>query len=366
MTRKLHCILQVFNVALAGCAFMPSTGPYASSIVKYGKFSMRVTNVNEQIAKTLLNEEVSVAQARIKTTIKRLDQCAHSRVVLSPGDIVNLSLWTTGGHDESVLGNAPRPRYMGDYTIGPDGYLHIPYVEPILVSGLNLSQAAKTIAKLYGDVALFPKPEVTLQIVHSKKQNVVVMGAVNSAKIINWPNGGLDLSEAIAQAGGFKVFDPSKQGTDLSVNYVVIMRSGQAYDLPIKAALSNHVPLHPGDRVILQHTPVVKALCLGAGWKTPSIVPFDEKPSLSEVLAGAGDLDKNTAQGKAVFIFKKSDQSIFKVDLSQPSGLIAALYFPIDNLDIVYVPPARFVPVQQIVGSIMSVGYPAAIAATAR
>lgn len=353
----------IFLLFLPSCAFMPSTGPYASYILKKSSPSLPVVNVDKTLAQSLLKEELFLHNEKIKKNILALITSKKEPIIINPGDVLNLMLWVTTNHENSVLGNVPQPKEMGNYTITSNGKIDLPYINSLKIEGMDLVKAEKIIAFAYKKTELFPKSDATLQFIKNKTQNIVVMGAVNQSKVLNWPDGGMDLSEAIAEAGGFRVFDPTKQGSDLSVNNVVILREKKSYSVPIINALSASIPLQAGDRVILQHTPVVKALCLGAGWKNPTIVPFDELPTLSEVLAGAGDMSINTAQAKAIFVFKRNKQIIYRINFDTIEGMNAARYFPIDNHDIVYVPAARSVTLQQVANIIMSVGYPAATAA---
>lgn len=366
MISKFSHILPAFNVVLASCSFIPSTGPFASNMMPSDKTPINIIDVNDILAKDLLEKELGEDRAQEEALIKRLSKTSGEKIVLSRGDIVKLILWVTEGHADPVLGNAPRPKEMGNFTIDTNGYLSVPYIKPIFVAGSSLSRASATVSKAFSDIGLFPKLEATMQMVFDKQQNVVIMGAVNLARAINWPEGGMKFSEAIAQAGGVKVFDFSNEGKEFSVNYVDLYRRARVHNLTMSAALKSDFPLHPGDRIVLKHVPLVQVSCLGAGWRTPSIVAFDEKPFLSEVLAKAGDLDRNSAQGRAIFILKRLNGNIYKVDMSKVDGLLSAQNFPIDDRDVIYVPPARIVPLQQIVNTLTSAGYPAAVAASAR
>lgn len=346
-----------------GCAFMPSTGPHASFILDSKTNSIPVVQVNEALANQLWQDEVKKQTDHLDGVLNSLSQASATQLRVATGDVINLTLWVAAGQSDVVLGNVPQPRDMGHYTVSMNGTVNLPYVGSVFIRGMSLASAETLIAERYGNTQLFPQPEASVQIVENKAQNIVVMGAVNAPTVLNWSEGGMDVSEAIARAGGFRVFDPSRQGSDLSVNNIVLIRQGESFDLPLKAALSHQVPLRSGDRLVLQHTPVVRALCLGAGWKSPTTVPFDELPTLAEVMAGAGDMSLSAAQGRAIFVFKRDKRTIYRINFDKSEGMHAAQTFPINNRDMVYIPPARSVTLQQIVNIIMSVGYPAAMGA---
>lgn len=361
--RKILSISTLPLFLLGGCAFMPSTGPHASLILDKNTNSIPVEEVNEDIASQLWNEAIARQEDELSNVLADLKKPNITEITIASGDTLDLSLWVASGQSDIVLGNVPQARNMGHYTVSHLGTIDLPYVGQIYVKNLTLHNAEKVIAEQYSKTQLFPQAEAALHIEENKAQNVVVMGAVNAPTVINWSEGGIDISEAIARAGGFKVFDPSKQGSDLGVNNVVIIRHGKSYNVPMKTALSQDIPLQSGDRLVLQHTAIVRALCLGAGWKSPTMVPFDETPSLADVLAGAGDMSPNAAQGRSIFVFKHALRMIYRINFDKTEGMKAAQAFPISDKDLVYIPPARSVTLQQAVNIIMSVGYPAAMGA---
>lgn len=361
--RKILSISTLPLFLLGGCAFMPSTGPHASLILDKNTNSIPVEEVNEDIASQLWNEAIARQEDELSNVLADLKKPNITAITIASGDTLDLSLWVASGQSDIVLGNVPQARNMGRYTVSHLGTVDLPYVGQVYVKNLTLHDAEKVIAERYSRTQLFPQAEAAIHIEENKAQNVVVMGAVNAPTVINWSEGGIDISEAIARAGGFKVFDPSKQGSDLGVNNVVIIRHGKSFNVPMKTALSQDIPLQSGDRLVLQHTPIVRALCLGAGWKSPTMVPFDETPSLADVLAGAGDMSPNAAQGRSIFVFKHALRMIYRINFDKTEGMKAAQTFPISDKDLVYIPPARSVTLQQAVNIIMSVGYPAAMGA---
>lgn len=348
---------------LSACSFMPSTGPHASLILDPKYNSVPVVDVTEQMAQQM-SAEASQAQAiELQNILSAVSVPISKAIIIAPGDIVEVSLWSQSADSETGITATPKPQEFGKYPVDYQGRVDLPYVGHISLKGMTPTEAESVIARKYSAIEMFPKAVASLQVAENKTQNIVVMGAVNAPTVLNWSEGGVDLDEAVAKAGGFKVFDPSKEGSDLSVNNVLLVRSGSNYNIPMKTALEQAVPLHPGDRVVLQHKPVVRALCLGGGWKTPTAVPFDTAPTLSQVLAGAGDMNPQTAQGRAIFVFKHDKRIIYRINFDRPDGMEAAQSFPIGDQDLVYIPVSRSVTLQQAVGIIMTAAYPAMMGA---
>lgn len=348
---------------LGGCSFMPSTGPHASFILDKKKNSIPVEKITEETAASLWQQALQDKKDAVEASLVALRDVRPERLKISTGDVVNVTLWVQASQSDSALGNVPQPRKMGEYTVSMRGKVNLPYVGEVFVRGMDLQQAGKKIAGRYEQTRLFPQAEASLEISENKAQSIVVMGAVNKPSVINWEEAGVNISEAVAGAGGFKVFDPSKQGSDLSVNDVEVLRKGNSYKVPLSIALSNAVPLQPGDRLILQHTPVVRALGLGAGWTSPTAMAFDEMPSLARALSSSGGMNPGIAQGRAIFVLKQKTRMIYYVDFDKVEGMKAAQNFPIENQDVIYIPSARSVTLQQAVNIIMSIGYPAAMGA---
>lgn len=364
-TRRLLRVLPLLPLmgSLSACAFMPSAGPHASLILDPKYNDVPVVEVTDQIAQQLQADYSSAQEAALQQIIAEVSIPEQSRIVLSPGDIVQLALWSQTSDSQTGVSSAPKPQEFGHYPVDLQGRVDLPYVGNVSVRNMTPAQAEAVIARRYAAISLFPQAVASLLVEENKSQNIVVMGAVNTPTVLNWSEGGVDLAEAVAKAGGFKVFDPSKAGSDLSVNNVLLVRTGKNFDIPMKTALERPIPLHPGDRIVLQHKPAVRALCLGGGWKTPTAVPFDTPPTLAEVLSGGGDMNPTTAQGRAIFVFKHDKRIIYRINFDRPDGMEAAQHFPIEDRDMVYIPVSRSVTLQQAVGIIMTAAYPAMMGA---
>lgn len=356
-------VLTTMLGTLSACSFMSSTGPHASLILDPKHNSIPVVDVTEKMARQMSVEASQLQATELQNILSIVSVPISRAIVIAPGDIVEVSLWSQSADSETGITSTPKQQEFGKYSVDYQGRVDLPYVGQVGLKGLTPAEAENIIARKYDAIKIFPKAVASLQVAENKAQNIVVMGAVNAPTVLNWSEGGIDLDEAVAKAGGFKIFDSSHAGSDLSVNNVLLVRSGSNYNIPMKAALEQAVPLHPGDHVILQHKPVVRALCLGGGWKTPTAVPFDIAPTLSQVLAGAGDMNPQTAQGRAIFVFKHDKRIIYRINFDRPDGMEAAQNFPIADQDLVYIPASRSVTLQQAVGTIMTAAYPAMMGA---
>ena len=359
----VSCLLS--PLFLDGCAFVPSTGPFASNVLDKKSNSIPVENANENIAHQLWQEALYRNQENIDKTLAALGQPAIQPLKIAVGDSITLSLWSqsAGSSQQSMLQTAPHETDMGAYTVALNGTVDLPYVGPVTVAGLTPQEADKIIAARYAQAQQFPKAEAVVTIKHNKGQHVVIIGSVNKPITLDWPEGGLTVSEALAAAGGFRVFGASYKGGDVAVNNVMIVRRAKDYSLPLKTVLEHRIQLIPGDTLVVRQQPLVRATCLGAGWESPTVINFDKQPTLAKVLS-LGRINWRTAQGRGVFVFKHSFRVIYRVNIDTPEGMRTAQWFPIANQDLVYIPPSRSTSLQQIMQIIMSAAYPLTLAAS--
>lgn len=347
---------------VCGCSFMPSTGPHASLIVKEAKKQSHPPLVNvepsvaEKLAKSVKEFEARKEKDLLFTLQNTQEKYIENQIY--PGDSLNIVLWTQGGQGGVSEGEAlgamvPHRSQMGMFRVDGRGFIYLPYIGLIHIGGMNLYKAQEFIRSKFAATHQFVGIDVVVEPKVSHGQNIVIMGAVNKPSILNWRDGGMNLAEALAWAGGYVVGE-SLHGTDLGMN-ILLVRKSRAYNIPLRTALLNKIPLMAGDRITLQHKPSVRVICLGAGWSAPKIAPFAEPPTLSQVMAQVNGLNPQAAQGRAVFIFKHDHSVIYKINFARLPGMEASQIMPVEDGDMVYIPASKSVTMQQILGMFMFV-----------
>ncbi len=354
MRGALACSLLASSAA---CAFMPSVGPHNDYIVEQVKKHKAppLFDVDTKLARKLA-DDVRVRNENFEKELLLSVNEPSSEVIQSriyPGDRVNLIIWTqgSGGVNSSETAMSPTLSRMGMYPVDAQGRIDIPYIGWVNVSGMTIHQAQKVVRSKLDETHQFEHVDVSLELAVSHGQNIVVMGAVNKPTILNWNEGGVSLIEAIAKAGGYVNAEPL-HGTDLAMN-VLLARKEREYNIPLQTALLHPIQLHPGDRIALQHKPNVRVFCLGAGWNAPRISPFAETPTLSQVMASVNGLNPQTAQGRAIFVMKKDQSVIYRINFDLVEGMEASQVMPVEDGDMVYVPVSRSVTMQQVLGMFM-------------
>lgn len=374
ISSALGCLLLTLT---SGCAFMPSVGPHASYVQDQvnDKKAPPLYLIDVKLA-TQIAQQVKIKEDNRERTLLSLlnDPIAESTEKrISSGDAILLTFWTQGTTAEAGDGVnpvTPTPSKPTKFIVDRNGRVDIPYAGLVKISNLTPHQAQNVIKQRLDATHEFENLEVSLQIAASHDQNIIVLGAVNKPGIIEWNEAGIQLSEAIAQAGGYTadetlhVSSSTSNNDTLNIN-ISLSRKGTSYDIPLRLSLLNPIRLAPGDRLVVQHKPSVRVLCLGSGWTQPRMAGFSEVPTLSQVMASIGGLNPQSAQGRAIFILKHDRSVIYQVNFDKIEGMEASQVMPIEDGDMVYVPVTRSYTMQQVMTMLFTMASPGMMAAAA-
>lgn len=112
---------------------------------------------------------------------------ARPNYQLIPGDELDLSFYGAPEFDRRV-------------PIAPDGRIHLPMIDPIMVADLTIPEARQTVMSAMSQILVDPRLDVVVGTFAPKR--VFVGGEVNSPGILEMP-GQIDPLQAIIMAGGF-------------------------------------------------------------------------------------------------------------------------------------------------------------------
>jgi polysaccharide export outer membrane protein len=177
---------------------------------------------------------------------KKLMQPAPSEILpgnpilLHPGDLIAVSVYGV-------------PDYKLNARITSDGVVDLPLIGGIHVAGLTVEEAQHNVAQELVSRQMILYPDVLISVQDSMVDVIGVMGEVNSPKAIP-AYAPMSLLDAISSAGGLKP-DASHSISilrkDVPEPLLVVLNSDPAN------ALSQNVPLYPGDRVLVSRVGVV-------------------------------------------------------------------------------------------------------------
>ncbi len=348
-------------IGLAGCTTFSSTGPTASSVARQ---AVQLDTPTPEAAAAMAQQLAGIGHQQDAEMLAHLTQDpAPVAVRLYPGAKLDVALWTQPIADGLASIGTVTKSDLGAFTVANDGTLTVPYAGTIAVAGKDPRQAERELATRFAATRKFQAPQVTLTLEANARQQIVIAGAVGHPTTLAWREGGIELAEAITQAGGSAAdMQGQMQGSALTANRVRILRKGTTYDLPLRTALEAQVALRPNDQIVLEHRPLVRVQCLGGGWAQNTVQSFDDMPTLSKVVAAGGGLNAQTAQAASVFVLSADRSTIYRFSWNSLSGLQAAQAFPVQDGAIVYIASAPIVRLQQVTNVLFSAAYPVATA----
>ncbi len=130
---------------------------------------------------------VLLACSRSHPGAPNLPPPAQSTVV-GPGDLFEVS----------VMGEKDIPK---TFRVQPDGSVDFPYVDRLVVAGLEPQQIEEAIKKALVDRKILSDPQVTLVVTQYNSKKVSIVGAVQKPGSIPWSEG-MKLVDAISLSGG--------------------------------------------------------------------------------------------------------------------------------------------------------------------
>jgi polysaccharide export outer membrane protein len=117
----------------------------------------------------------------------------HSRVVIAPGDLLDVSVSNLTGENQGY----PIPVRVGD-----DGCIQLPLVGPVIMSGLSLPEAEQTVFVQYSCQGILKRPQVVVSLRETRKVRVYLLGAVKNPGQYELNGNECDLLSALVAAGG--------------------------------------------------------------------------------------------------------------------------------------------------------------------
>lgn len=154
---------------------------------------------------------------------------------IGAGDALNINVWK-------------EPTLSGTVKVRPDGYVTLPLINEVQVSGQTTGQLRKTLEDKYKEFTT--DPFVTIRVEGIASSEVFLVGQVGKPGAFPL-SGNETLLQLLTRSGGLGVF------ADRS-NIRVVRRDGSKvteyvvdYDAIIKGDLKQDVLLRPGDRIIV-------------------------------------------------------------------------------------------------------------------
>jgi polysaccharide export outer membrane protein len=180
-------------------------------------------------------KELRVAEYRVSADTPDPTKAPDEYYALGPGDSLNIQLWK-------------EPTLSGLVKVRPDGFVTLPLVNEVQVTGLTTAELRKQLESKYKEFVR--DPVVTVRVEGIASSEVFLVGQVTrpGAYLLN---GNDTVLQLITRAGGLTIF---AQRRDIKT----VRRAGDKvteyvsdYDAIVAGDLKQDIILRPGDRVIV-------------------------------------------------------------------------------------------------------------------
>ena len=180
-------------------------------------------------------KELRVAEYRVSADTPDPTKAPDEYYALGPGDSLNIQLWK-------------EPTLSGLVKVRPDGFVTLPLVNEVQVTGLTTAELRKQLESKYKEFVR--DPVVTVRVEGIASSEVFLVGQVTKpgAYLLN---GNDTVLQLITRAGGLTIF---AQRRDIKT----VRRAGDKvteyvsdYDAIVAGDLKQDIILRPGDRIIV-------------------------------------------------------------------------------------------------------------------
>jgi len=250
------------------------------------------------------------------------------------GDQLRIQVWTTPERSNTEAEQALQP------TEGPvvdeTGMFFYPFVGEVRASGRTIREIRSELTERLQEYLKDPQVEVAVD--EFRAHRVMITGAVGSPGPKTLTNVPLYLIDLLNAAGTTPSSDLSRiklrrRGQEFIVNARLFLHKGNSRHNPI---------LLPGDTLHVPEMRDNQAFIFGE-ISTTSLQLGTSEQSLTEILAKVGGIDRQRANARGVFVFRRLDKSqdnfdaVFQFDLTDASALMMMQSFPVMPQDIIFV-----------------------------
>lgn len=266
------------------------------------------------------------------------------------GDQLMVQVWTTP--ERSGVGEQAQQPVSGP-IVDETGKFFYPFVGDVQARGRTIREIRTELTEKLRDYLRDPQVEVSVQ--NYRAHQVMTLGAVASPGPTMLTNVPLHLVDLINRAGA---------GTQSDLSRVSLRRRGVEYTVNLrlfleKGAMSHNPVMLPGDTVFVPELTDNHAYVFGE-ISTTKLALDNSGKSLTEILAEVGGIDRQRANARGVFVFRRTDLTsqgfdvVFQFDVTQASTLLLMNEFPIMPQDIIFVTKDPITRWTDTVGRVLS------------
>lgn len=353
---------------VAGCTFLPSSGPSDYRIRKEAGrsspsgSSYQLLPVDEATISALRQFSPKPSYVAVggrdvmrlfrERGIESLGQ--GDAQAIQPGDVVHVAIFEAGGGlfqpmSADGRGGGTPVTSLPAQPIDQRGEISIPYAGRLRALGRLPGDLEREITDLLTGKTV--DPQVIVTVMQREGGNLVSVGGdVKSAQQVPVSLAGTRLIDAITAAGG-----PTARPHEVMVT---VTRNGTTRSDTLQSIFDNpgkNILLQPADTILLRNVPV-SFMVFGAGGTVGSIPIEVEDMTLAQAMAKTGGANDRRANPAAVFVYREESRRvveasghagaaldgegsvpvIYQLQLQNPEGFFYASNFSVRDQDIVY------------------------------
>ena len=289
---------------------------------------IKINELNENQIKKYNNLQIK----ELKYSIEKFPNIYNYKYeyALGSSDVISINLTDTDDID-------------GSYTIGPKGYIDLPFIGKIKVDNLTLNQSKEilhsTLSKYYTNTDL----QIKIEQFNSSK--VYILGAVRNQITINLDQKPIRLIDAAIQAS----YNPNSQDKSFG-SKGLLRRDNKVYKIDINNIFQS---TNSNDNFFLKKDDVLyvdrnsDAIHVFGEVTKPGVYFPNKDYSLTELISTAG-LNNLTSNASKVYVLRENFNkflkiNIFQLDITNPTGLILGKRFMLQPKDIIFIPAGAMV-----------------------
>ena len=360
---------------LAGCSWLPASGPMASDFVSQEN---QTGDLGGYILIDLDERVASICNAQPHNSFVRVfsdDRRPAPDIRIGIGDSVSVTIWeaAAGGlfsAAPSQISAGSRSAALPEQLVARDGTIQVPYAGRLKVAGLRPAEVEELIVKELQGKAIQPQAVVTISRNYSN--TATVTGEVTNGARIPLTVKGDRILDVIGAAGGIK--------TPAFEAFVRLTRGKSTATIAFNTILTN-----PNENIFVRPDDVITVIrqrqtfTAFGGTGSNASIPFDAAGiSLEEAIAKAGGLLDSRADPAGIFLLRFEPTGlvsqlepgralpsqgnlvpvIYRLNLRNANSFFLARAFEAKDKDILYISNSPSDPVQKFLGLVGQVTAP--------
>ena len=330
-------LLILFAFQLTGCTLVPGSG-ISSNTFSLPKDALSLKPELE-VSKIKITPEI-ISHLKLKAEKQEQKwprELEHYKYKIGVGDVLSIVVWD---HPEltAPFGSFNNVQDQGN-VVREDGSIFYPFVGRVVVEGQTPRDVQEHLTE---ELSKFiERPQLDVRVVGFRSQRFFISGMVSTPGSFPVSNVPVRVVEALSLAGGLL--------PEADLYDVTLSRGTKSYEIPLFDILYNGETL---GNIIMEHGDVLhvalnerrRVFVMGEVVK-PSTIMMPARPmSLTQALADAGGIVETRADGRGVYVVRKSSYGelidVYQLDMAEAWAMALANEFILAPSDIVYVSAA--------------------------